>query len=75
MSDIQFDTNPEEFGRPPQAAPSADFTGKLVEWGLAADRQQAEYVMIGAVILILFVAGFLYFSLSGGSSAPPLLPQ
>lgn len=75
MSDIEFNTNPDEFGRPPQAAPSTDITGKLVEWGLAGDRKQAEYVLIAAAVLVLLLAFVAYRSLSGGSDAPPLLPQ
>jgi len=72
MSDLQFDTNPNEFGAPPRGESGTDITGKLVEWGLAADRQQAEYVLIAAGILALILAAFFFFS--GDSTTPPPPP-
>ncbi|MBI5644716.1 hypothetical protein HY970_01325 [Candidatus Kaiserbacteria bacterium] len=71
MSDLQFDTPDNEFGRPPEAKPGFDITGKLVEWGLVSSRQEAQYVLIGVGVLALIAAFF--FMRSGGSSAPVLL--
>jgi hypothetical protein len=72
MSDMQFDTSNEEFGRPP-AIQRGDFADKLVGWGLVGDRQIAIYTLIGVGVLALLGAFLL---LSGGSSdAPPLLPE
>ncbi|MCE9541446.1 hypothetical protein K8R03_02705 [Candidatus Kaiserbacteria bacterium] len=74
MSDMQFNDSADEFGRPPVQSMGSDITGKLVSWGLAQDRKQAEYILmaVGALALLLALY-FLFFK--GGSSAPPLLPQ
>ncbi len=72
MSDMRFDSNNDEFGRPP-AAERGDFADKLVSWGLVGDRQTAIYTLIGIGVLAL-VGAFLLFN-TGGSDAPPLLPQ
>ena len=73
MTDLQFNDQQDEFGRPPQASAGTDFTGKLVSWGLASNRQQAEYIMMGLAVLVVLIAGYFFFS--GGESSPPLLPN
>ncbi len=71
MSDMQFNTEQQnEFGRPPEVSSGTDWTAKIISWGLASNRQQAEYVMIGIAVLALVLAFFLYRGLSGGSSVP-----
>lgn len=67
MSEMRFEDNQNEFGRPPTASGGLDVSGLLVKWGIASSRQQAEYILlvIGAVCLIL--AGYLFF-FSGGST-------
>lgn len=65
--EIKFDTPTDEFGRPPQENPGVDLAGKLIQWGFAKDRQQAQYVLIGFVVVVLIVAYFIYHSLSGSS--------
>lgn len=72
MSDLRFDNNNEEFGRPLAQSQGFDLSGKLVQWGLVASRQEANYVLIGVGGLALVVAAFLMFS--GGSDAPPPPP-
>ena len=67
---IRFETDPNEFGRPPQAPAGTDITGKLMEWGVASTRQQAEYVLIAVAVVAIILAWFLYGALSGGSSVP-----
>lgn len=75
MSDMQFNTDETaEFGRPPEQKQGFDLSGKLIQWGLVADRQQASYVLIGIAGLALVAALFFMFS-GGGGDAPPLLPQ
>jgi hypothetical protein len=75
MSEMQFDTEQQnEFGRPPELEKGSDWTGKLIAWGFASNRQQAEYVMIAVGIVLLVVAYFLYRGIGGGSDVPPLLP-
>lgn len=74
MSEMQFNTEQEnEFGRPPQVSESASWSAKLVSWGLASNRQQAEYIMIAAVVLAALIAAYFIFG-GSGSEAPPLLP-
>ena len=62
MSDLQFNDQTDEFGRPPVASLGSDLTGKLVQWGLASTRQQAEYLMMGIAAVIVVIAFFLYMS-------------
>ena len=47
-----------------------DFTGKLIAWGLASNRQQAEYLMIGAALAVLVIA-YLVYSWGTTSELPP----
>ena len=70
MNEIQFEDKQDEFGRPPQMNQGTDFTGKLMAWGLASNRQQAEYLMIGAALAVLVIAYFVY-SWGTGAPTPP----
>jgi len=70
---MQFNDSADEFGTPPTQSAGTDITGKLVTWGLASNRQQAEYILMAVGAVALLAA--LYFMFFGGSSsAPPLLP-
>jgi hypothetical protein len=55
MADMEFDTNPNEFGRPPEKSAGSDLTGKLIRWGLVSTRTEAEYVL-GAVGVVAIIA-------------------
>lgn len=72
---VQFQTdNQNEFGPPPQDT-SADFTGKMVAWGLVSTREEAQYVMVGVAVLSFIAAFFFFFSSAGsGSDVPPPPP-
>jgi hypothetical protein len=72
MSDVRFENQGQEFGRPPVES-GFDITGKLVSWGLVSSRAEAQYVMIGIIVLAFAGAAFFFFSL-GGSGAPPPPP-
>jgi len=61
MSDIQFEDQSNEFGAPPSSAPATDWTGKLVEWGFVANREQAQYAMVGILVAVLALTAFVYF--------------
>lgn len=67
---IKFDTPADEFGRPPQESAGSDITGKLVQWGFVATRQEAQYALVGVAAIALIVAYFLYRGVSGGSDVP-----
>ncbi|HEY4488844.1 MAG TPA: hypothetical protein VJB97_04990 [Candidatus Paceibacterota bacterium] len=72
MGEMQFESDQEnEFGAPP-VRNQTDLTGKLIAWGLASNRQQAQYLMIGAFFVILIVAIWIYAT--SGSEAPAPLP-
>jgi hypothetical protein len=73
MADIQFETNPNEFGAPPREEGGWDLTGQIVSLGLAQTREQAEYVLIGVGLIALAIGAFFFFS-GGGSSVPPPPP-
>jgi hypothetical protein len=66
MADIQFDTNPSEFGTPPQGKPGWDLTGQIVSLGLAKTREQAEYLLIGVAVLAIIIAAYFLFHSGGG---------
>ena len=61
MSELQFDDQTNEFGRPPASTPSADLTGKIIAWGLASNREQAQYVMIGVLVAVIVLTLLVYF--------------
>ncbi len=71
MGDIQFEDGTQEFGTPPsrQNAGGVDITGKIVSWGLASNRQQAQIVMLVVIgVALLAAAYFMFFS--GGTEVP-----
>lgn len=70
MSDLRFDTEEAEFGRPRDTSGGFDLTGKLIEWGLVSDRQTAGYALIATAVVALLGAYFLYGMISGGSDVP-----
>ena len=72
-SGVQFESQGDEFGRPPQRGGSFDLTSKLVQWGLVKSEQEAQYVLIAVAVIVFLIAGFLIFH-SGGSSVPPPPP-
>lgn len=72
MSDLRFDTGDTEFASSRETSAGLDLAGKLVAWGLVSDRQQATYVLIGAGVLALIIAFFLFRS--SGSDLPPPPP-
>lgn len=66
MTDMQFETNPNEFGRPPVQGKGFDLTGKLIGWGLVSSRKEAEYVLIAVAVVALLAAFYFFTSSSGG---------
>ena len=69
MSDVQFQSDQQdEFGRPP-AWQDSGITGKLVSWGLAKDRKQAEYVLIGVLVAVVLISIYVY--VAGDDYNPP----
>lgn len=71
-SGVQFESQGDEFGRPPQRSNGFDITGKLVQWGLVSSQQEAQYVLAAVAAAVLLVAGFFMFH--SGSSVPPPPP-
>ena len=63
----------EKFQRPAQSFKTA--TPKIVQWvirysgGLVKDEKQANYVLIGFVVVTILLASFLMFSGGGGGGA------
>ena len=74
MGDIQFNDGTQEFGPPPstQHTGSTDLTGKIVTWGLASSRQQAQTILI--VVLVVALLGIAYFMFFTGDSEVPSTP-
>jgi hypothetical protein len=70
MSEMQFQDQADEFGRPPVASGGFDLSGSLIKWGIVSTRQQAEYVLMGDAALAIVVAIFVYVSGSGVSDVP-----
>ncbi len=70
MSEMQFQDQTDEFGRPPVASGGFDLSGLLIKWGIASTRQQAEYVLIGVAAVVIIIAIFVYVSGSGASDVP-----
>ena len=71
MGDLQFDDQTNEFGAPQRESAGSDITGKVVQWGLASNRQQAEYVLAGVALAIIDASFFLYKIIAGGEKLPP----
>lgn len=71
MTDLQFDTQSNEFGRPPAQQSGFDLSGKLVAWGLVSSRDEATYVLLAIGVLALGAAVFIFMSSSGSTPPPP----
>ncbi len=69
MEGIQFDepTYGMSTRRPQQ---NKGLTAWLLKKGIAKDRQQAQYILIG-VAVVAVVVGFLFISQSGGEIPAP----
>ena len=71
MSEMRFqEDQANEFGRPPVASGGFDISGKLITWGIASSRQQAEYILIAIGGIIFVIAVFVFMSNSGSSDVP-----
>ncbi len=46
-----------------------DLSGVLVKWGIVSSPAEAQYVLLGAAVLILLIAAYFLFH-SGGSMPP-----
>jgi hypothetical protein len=67
---VRFENQGEEFGTPPQRSGRFDLVGLLVRKKIVSSVQQAQYVLIGVAVLVLIIAGYLFFH-AGGSVPPP----
>ncbi len=70
-NNVQFQSEGNEYGPPPQQAEGFDLTGKLVQWGLVSSRQEAQYVLIGVAVLALLIAAYFLLHSTGSSLPPP----
>lgn len=61
MDEVQFEDSTKEFGAPPTTETTTDWTGKLVLWGFAANRDQAQYIMVGILALVIILTIIVYF--------------
>jgi hypothetical protein len=69
MSEVVFENQGEEFGRPPSRAAGFDLTGILVRRGVAPDRTHAEYILIGLAIAAVVLGAFVWFSQGSSNGA------
>ncbi|MEY4747688.1 MAG: hypothetical protein RLZZ416_737 [Candidatus Parcubacteria bacterium] len=62
QENIQFDTdNQSEFTR--AAAPEGfDLSGKLIDWGLVTNRQQAQYALTGVLVVVLMITFYVVWT-------------
>jgi hypothetical protein len=56
---IFFDENYSESAESQNPVPRG-LIGRLVAWGIAKDERAARYILIGATVLGIFLAGALY---------------
>jgi hypothetical protein len=61
MSEMVFEDQKDEFGPPPSRAEGFDLTGMLVRRGVAPDRTQAEYILIGLAIAAVVIGAVVWF--------------
>jgi len=71
MADLQFDNEEVSQSRQPAAPAGSGMTEWLVARGVASDARQAEYILIGVIVVCLLIAGYLTL---GGLSTPEPLP-
>lgn len=71
MSELQFDNQNNEFGRPPEESSGFDLSGMLISWGIVNNRKEAEYVLMALAVVALLVAAYFFFSSSSSTPPPP----
>lgn len=67
MTDVQF-SEEQEYARPEAASATPLFVRLVLRTGLVQNERQAEYVLIGALVLIVGLTFFIWSSSSTVSS-------
>ncbi|MBM3261556.1 hypothetical protein FJY93_04000 [Candidatus Kaiserbacteria bacterium] len=60
MSEIQYESQTGGLTKIPYTPKEPDLIDRLIGWGFVSTQKQAEYVLLGVVVLALLVAA--YFS-------------
>lgn len=71
MAYMQAYKTPQQWLDPLQASqrPSVRLSDRLIAWGIARDRQQSQWVLIGLIIIVIVVALFAMGSMVGSTGA------
>jgi len=65
MSDVQYE-NQGWMQQSKQPEKKTDFTDRLVKWGVASDRKQASYILLGVALMALLIAIFFMWGILFG---------
>lgn len=52
---VSFESESAEFGTPPERKAGMDIIGALVRWGMVSSRQEAQYVLIGVLVVVVLL--------------------
>jgi len=66
MNDFRFSSDQSNEFERPSGRQGFDLSGMFIKWGIVKNRKQAEYVMIGIIIVVVAII-FLQWR---GSGAP-----
>jgi hypothetical protein len=66
MAEMQFEEN--EFERPDLSQEPPRFANFLINKGIVQNEDQASYVSVGIVVVLIIISLFIFFS--GGSGEP-----
>ena len=60
MSEVSFEDQGDNFGRPSKFLEAFDLGALLIKWRIASTRQQAQYILIGVILVAIMLAFFVY---------------
>lgn len=70
MTDIQYEGDENQYRSQAAVSESVGMAERLVRWGWVKDVRQANYLLIGIIIVCLLITAYLLIGGSAGSSAP-----
>jgi len=60
---MSYDTQQDEFGKPPERKEGFSMTSLLISWGIVKTPDQAQKVWVGVIVVALLVTAYMIYSM------------
>jgi hypothetical protein len=70
MSEVSFEDQGDTSGRLPKFLETFDLGALLIKWRIASTRQQAQYILIGMILVAIVLTFFVYHLATPSSTVP-----